>query len=331
MRHHFGDLLDRSGDYWTIVPNRERYAYRICDIPEGSPDVAIVTIGKNDEQWQRVLTLPNLEELTLHEPAMEQLAATGALKSVKRLRVTHARPKDIEFVRDMVGLEEVVLEYVSSFGDIAPLCALPNLRSLHVENLRGVSDFGALTGARSLRYLAIHGTLDWQQPIANFDFLRGLARLEVLALWQFKCLAPYPATLPAMDLVKLKRLRLHRRYLAMAEYALLEEGMAGVEGARWGPYERSAPESQVELAANDPRSKIPEDTLRANHPEVKVRYDGRRTVEDPTSCWFEFTGRAAGRVKCSTSTAEARCKEQTDRYDGMKRQARALLEQEGRG
>ena len=29
MRHHFGDLLDRDGGYWTIIPNRERYAYRI--------------------------------------------------------------------------------------------------------------------------------------------------------------------------------------------------------------------------------------------------------------------------------------------------------------
>ncbi len=27
MKHHFGDFLDRTDDYWTIVPNRERYAY----------------------------------------------------------------------------------------------------------------------------------------------------------------------------------------------------------------------------------------------------------------------------------------------------------------
>ena len=29
MRHHFGDMLDREGGYWTTIPNRERYAYRI--------------------------------------------------------------------------------------------------------------------------------------------------------------------------------------------------------------------------------------------------------------------------------------------------------------
>jgi len=28
MKHHFGDLLNRDKDYWTIAPNRERWAYR---------------------------------------------------------------------------------------------------------------------------------------------------------------------------------------------------------------------------------------------------------------------------------------------------------------
>jgi len=27
MKHHFAGFLDREGDYWTIIPNRERYAY----------------------------------------------------------------------------------------------------------------------------------------------------------------------------------------------------------------------------------------------------------------------------------------------------------------
>ena len=92
MRHHFGDMLDRDGGYWTIVPNRERYAYRFGDVPAGSKEVTIVTIGKDDANWSRALTLPNLEELTLHEPTVEQLGAIGELHLLKRLRITHAPP-----------------------------------------------------------------------------------------------------------------------------------------------------------------------------------------------------------------------------------------------
>jgi hypothetical protein len=71
MRHHFGDLLDRDGGYWTTLPNRERHAYRIGDVAARSKRVTIVTIGKDDVNWSRALTLPYLEELTLHEPTVD--------------------------------------------------------------------------------------------------------------------------------------------------------------------------------------------------------------------------------------------------------------------
>jgi hypothetical protein len=324
MRHHFGDLLGREGGYWTIIPNRERYAYRIGDVPAGSPEVTIVTLGKDDENWSRALTLPNLEELTLHEPTTAQLLAIGELRSVKRLRITHARPKTIEFISSMEGVEELVFEYVSGFRELAPLRSLKRLRALHVENLRRVSDFGGLSGLVNLEYLAIYGTTDWKQPIDDFEFLRGLPRLEVLALWEVICRAPYPALVPALSLGKLKRLRIHGSYLAAEEYALLEEGLKGVEGATWGPY-RTVPYAQLELPRDDVRAHLPEEVIRSNHPEVTVRFDGKRMIDDPASRWFECTGKGAGRVKCGSASSEAKCREYAERYEAMKKQARALI------
>jgi hypothetical protein len=329
MRHHFGDFLDRDG-YWTVIPNRERYAYRIGDVPAGSPEVTIVTIGKEDENWSRALTLPNLAELTLHAPTQEQLLAVRALRSLKRLRITHARPRTIDFISPMSELEELVLEYVSGFSDLAPVGSLKRLRALHIENLRRVSDFSGLSGATELKYLAIHGTTDWEQPIDNFEFLRGLRRLELFALWQVNCRAPYPAMLPALSLRNLKRLRLHGSYFATDEYALLEEVLKGVEGATWGP-SRTVATSLIELPRDDLRAHFPEEVIRTRHPEVTVYPDGERLIEDPASRWFEFTGRAAGRVKCSSANADARCREQSERYDSMKERARALIKRKRAG
>jgi hypothetical protein len=329
MRHHFGDFLDRDGGYWTIIPNRERFAYRIGDVPAGSSEVTIITIGKEDENWSRALTLPNLEELTLHEPTPEQLLASRALRSIKRLRITHARPRTLDFIGSMDEVEELVLEYVSGFSDLAPVGTLKRLRALHIENLRRVSDFSGLSGATNLKYLAVYGTLDWKQPINNFEFLRGLPQLEMLALWQVICRAPYPAMLPALTLRNLKKLRIHGSYFATEEYALLEEGLKGVEGATWGPYNTLA-YSQIELPRDDLRAHLPEQVIRSRHPEVTVRYDGKRVIDDPASRWFEFTGRGAGRVKCSSTTADVRCREQSERYDTMKERARALINPKGR-
>jgi hypothetical protein len=326
VRHHFGDFLDRDQGYWTMVPNRERYAFRIADVPAGSKEVTIVTIGKDEENWSRVATLPNLEELTLHEPTQEQLRAIGELRSVKRLRITHARPKSIEVLRSLVNVEELVLEYVSGFDDLAPLRSLKRLRALHLENLRRVRDFGGLSGIESLKYLAVYGTTDWKQPIQDFEFLRGLPMLEELAFWEIVTKAPYPALLPATSLRHLKRLRLHGSYLAVEEYALLEEALPGVEGASWGPY-RTVADSRIELSRDDVRYHFPEELIRSKHPEVLLELDGKRTIEDPASRWFEVTGKGARRLKCGSATADARCREYAERYAAMKRAARHAIKE----
>jgi hypothetical protein len=327
MRHHFGDLLDRDGDYWATIPNRERHAYRIGDIPAGSKEVTIVTIGKDDANWSRALTLPNLEELTLHEPTVEQLGAIGELHLLKRLRITHAHPRTIEFIHSLVGLEELVLEYVSGFSDLSPLQCLKRLRAIHLENLRQVANFGGMSGIDSLKYLAIYGTLDWKQPIADFEFLRGLPSLEVLDFWEVTTKKVYPAMLPALGLKNLKKLRLPGSYLPVQEYALLEEGLKDVEGATWKPYKTHA-ERRIELDPCDIRARLPVEVIRAEYPEVIVNYEGKRFIEDPASLWFEFTGKGERPVKCGTAKSEARCREYAMRYEEMKQAAKVLIDQD---
>lgn len=287
MKHHFGDLLDREGDYWTVVPNRDRYAYRIADVPVGSAEVIIATIGSDDECWENVFSFPNLEELTLHEPSPVQLEAISGMSRLKRLRLTHARPANIEFIRSLSNLEEVVLEYVSGFTDLAPLASLGMLKSLHVENLRRVRDFSGLSGISSLRYLHIDGTLDWKQPIADFEFLRGLPNLEVLSFGQVINKTRFPALLPALTLKQLKRLRLTWNMLATEEYALLEVGLPGVKGAQWGPFTRFPYGDGVE--------------------------------------WFEFTGKGAGRAKCGAVESDRKCADFAGKYELMKKHAADVI------
>jgi hypothetical protein len=175
-----------------------------------------------------------------------------------------------------------------------------------------------------LKYLAIHGTLDWKQPIRDFEFLRGLGSLEVLSMWQVINKGAYPALLPALALKQLKTLRLHGSYLAVEEYALLEEGLDGVEGATWGPYRLWA-DSQIEVPPDDVRSRLPEDVIRSKHPDVTLRYDGKRMIDDPTSIWFEFTGKGAGRVKRDSATADARCQQAAVQYAALRERARTLI------
>ena len=88
MKHHFGDFLDRTGDYWTIVPNRDRYAYSADVEINDKEAVRILTISKHHQNWEQVFNCPNLEELTLHDPSKEEVQALRELTQIKRLRVT---------------------------------------------------------------------------------------------------------------------------------------------------------------------------------------------------------------------------------------------------
>jgi hypothetical protein len=324
VKHHFGDFLDRSGGHWQMTPNAERHRYRLPETLAASQTIRIATISREDEHWRDVARLPRLEELTLHEPSQERLDALRCLPSLKRLRITHARPKDIKFLEPLRDLEELVFEYVSGFDDISPVGRLPNLRALHLENLRRVRDFSGLSAAENLKYLSIDGTFDWRQPIVSFEFLAGLTKLEFFRLGQIQSLAPTPALLPLARLTGLKKIVMFRNLFTLEDYALLSVGLEGVAGAEFSAYERWAAR-YIDLSHDDIRSRMPRDQIRANHPEVLIMPDGKRRLADPDFEYFEFLGKRAGRVKCKSSHAMKKCEDYEARFEAAKSAARSVL------
>ena len=126
MKHHFGDFLDRTDNYWTIIPNVERYSYSANKEIKNKEEVKILTISKNDNNWKQVFNCPNIEEITLHEPSKEQVQRIRELTQIKRLRITHLRTKDIEFIGELINLEEIVLEYANQSLRCRINCELQN-------------------------------------------------------------------------------------------------------------------------------------------------------------------------------------------------------------
>lgn len=320
MKHHFADFIDREGDYWSIVPNGERFSYSIKNLSPEISGIKIITISKDDENWEQIFQLSELEEITLHNPSKEQISSINRLTNIKRLRITHCRLKDIDFIRPLINIEELVLEYVSGFSDLSPLRSLTKLRSLHFENLRRIKDFKGLSGINSLKFLYINGTVDWKQPIENFEFLSGLPNLEVLSLIWVINKSPFPAFKPVLKLNNLKKIKVLRNMFPTEEFAFLELALPTVEGAKWEPCD-IFPYDTLDLPEDDYRSKLSDEIIKKNHPEVRIYYDGSRKINDPNSEWFEFLGKSAGRVKCNNPKAEEKCNEFKRKYDKMKSKA----------
>lgn len=286
MKHHFGDFLDRTDNYWTIIPNVERHTYSANEEIINKEKVRILTISKNDNNWNQVFNCPNIEEITLHEPSKEQVQKISHLTKITRLRITHLRTKNIDFIGELINLEEIVLEYVSGFSDLSPLRNLKKLKSLHFENLRKVSNFENLKGIESLKYLHIDGTLDWNQPIENFKFLEDLPNLEVFSLGFIINKTEFPAFLPILKLNKLKKIIIGRATLNTKEYAFLETALPNTEcrtkGGIW---------------------------------ELCWEYNE----------YFEFLGKGAGRVKCTNSKAKEKCEEFIKKYEEIKKESEQII------
>ena len=290
MKHHFGDFLDRTSDYWTTIPNRDRFAF-IADFEiENKDEVKILTICKTQHKkhWEQIFDCPNLEELTLHDPNKEQVKAICNLKNIKRLRVTFFKATDIEFISDLENLEELILEYVSGFSDLSPLSKLTKLKSLHFENLRRVSNFDGLKGINSLRYLHIDGTLDWKQPIENFNFLEGLPNLEVLALGFVINKTDYPAFIPILKLNRLKKIRIGMATFNSREYAFLQTALPNVLCGHFGD----------------------------------IAWEPCYQINDG---YIEFIGKGAGNVKLDSTKAEDKIEKFKLKYEEYKNEAQEIL------
>ena len=310
MKHHFGDELDRSGGHWTITPNRERWAHHYSSILEAPADVSVLTLTRHTAEWKRALTFERLTELTLHEPSREQLAAIPDFRSLKVLRLTHARPKSLAMLCAQQNLREIVFEYVSGTADLSPLGELPNLTALHVENMRNISDFSILARAAALRYLSLDGTPDWKQPVESFGFLGDMQTLEYLRLRNIR---PPKDTNPLLALRRsqgIKKLDISMDVFSLEIFAWLEAALPGVEGAARVPFKKYGGEDR-ELHPRDIRSRMPLEQFSA-YKDLYTTADGKRFERIPHQALL--LGKGERHVSGRPEVVDERCEAHAERY-----------------
>ncbi len=171
-----------------------------------------------------------------------------------------------------------------------PIGELKNLKALHIENVRRITNFSGLGRAQELRYLSINGTFDWAQPIESFDFLSGLNQLEFFSLGFVRSLAKTPALEALAYLTSLKEIRIPNHIFTLLDYALLETGLSGVKGSTFPPF--------------------------------KKYMSGLDTDGE----WFYLLGKKAGRIKGSSPKAKEKCETHLKAYEETKINARKLLD-----
>lgn len=332
MKHHFADLLEEFPQYWTLTPNRERWTCHFADLAAAPENTRKLTMTRDDKNWRRLRELPQLTELTLHEPGPDQLAALTHLHGLSALRISHARPKNLAMIEGLTALRELALEYVSGVDDLQPIGQLPALTALHLENLRRVADFSGLGLSRSLRYLAIYGTLDWNQPIESFEFLRGMENLECLRLGFGVRVPADPSMFDSLlQLKKLTRLEIGMGTLPLEGYAWLEAKLPHVEGTIRPAFVRTGGDAR-RLSADDYRARMPLDEFQDLAEQCKktphtaaqffVGEDGKRYEQRPFGAML--LGKGQRDIHGTDARVTEKCAEYEKAYRVLVRRYQAL-------
>ena len=275
MKFHWADFLHREGGHWQMTPNDERGKYYTDDCATLDPDTKIVTVTRDTKNLGALAGLDGLEELTLHETNQGQIDALADFGQITRLRITHARPKTLAALAQLPNVRELVLEYVSGFSDLSPVAAMPALSSLYIENLRAVRDFSPLGRLVKLKYLAIHGTFDLQQPIDSVEFVKHLTSLDFLSL-----AARLDDPESAKALVAIGdhcEFNFIGNLLPLEIFAYLEAHCAN---AKFTPAEYWYLSRATWLPDDDPRARLSDEVINAEHPEVIICDDGRRLFHE---------------------------------------------------
>jgi len=316
MKHHFGDMLDRSGRHWNFVPNAQRYAFHVPEWTSGQKLISVATISSEDSNWEMLSTFPNLEELTLHSPSNEQIALVSTIWRLKRLHITHARPKNLEFVARLQNLEEVILEYVSGFNDLSPLGELSGLKALHIENVRRVSDFSGLSNSRKLAYLSIDGTMDWAQPVEEFNFLGSLESLEYLRLMNVRSPKTSQPLSSLAGLKNFSKIIIGMSTFHLEVFAWLEAKIPYVEGAVRPPFVKFGGEDR-EIHSRDERFRMPIEQFNS-YPDLFLGKDGKRYHRVPHQA--ALLGKGQRSPSGSQEAVERICEAHAKKYEELVRQ-----------
>lgn len=186
----------------------------------------------------------------------------------------------------------------------------PNLKALHIENVRRVSDFSGLKNARSLEYLSIDGTFDWAQPVDSFEFLETLGRLEFLRLMNVR---PPKSSEPLACLLKLKRLSkiaFGMSTFPLEVFAWIQAKIPRVEGAVRPAFVKFGGENR-EISPRDIRSRMPIEEFN-RFPDLSIGEDGKRYQWIPHQA--ALLGRGQRGLLGTQESVESACARHAEKY-----------------
>lgn len=196
MGRWFGSSFDdkerigASSGHWTFKDN-VKVVHDIADLPA---DLTTLRIDGDVNGFEELSRFSNLEQVHLINPTAAQIATVFEQTRIKRLLFGDIRKLSLEGLERLDKLEELAFLNCSAPKNLNVLGALPNLRSLMLENLGGFEDWSSLGHIRGLRCLCLTGGfVEATTYVDSLAFLQDLTEIEHLYIAGISYRGPEPA------------------------------------------------------------------------------------------------------------------------------------------
>ena len=133
----------------------------------------------SDKYVRGLSALKTLRKLLMMSMGQEGFQEITALENLDNLDIGGRRLEHLNGIQSMQSLSSLTIGYASKLYDISPIASLPNLKTLHVERCKNMTDFSPLKGNNVIEKL----TLD---QVESLDFVPQMQSLYAIKF--FNCI-----------------------------------------------------------------------------------------------------------------------------------------------
>lgn len=133
----------------------------------------------SDKYIRGLSALKTLRKLLMVAVGQEGFQEITALENLDSLDIGGRRLEHLNGIQSMKSLSSLTIGYASKLYDISPIASLPNLKTLHVERCKNMTDFSPLKGNNVIEKL----TLD---QVESLDFVPQMQSLYAIKF--FNCI-----------------------------------------------------------------------------------------------------------------------------------------------
>lgn len=198
--------------------------------PLDTSSIRLISGAHNFEKLSSYKRLKALWCFDINESKLDSICACSALVS---LYIENIKTDNFVCLKKLTNLRILSIETCPKATSLEAFAELHSLTGLAITHFKNVHDLGPLANLRSLRTLAVAGSMWTRMQVDSFKPLEELKNLEFMHLTNIKAADEILSSLAALQ--KLMQLDIANFY-PMSEFAWLSQRLSSTECTWFKPY-----------------------------------------------------------------------------------------------